>query len=261
MKNSKIYLLIIAIAFLSFSCKEDDEIDDIDKGITSDFMFQENKTYDYDVEIIDEDDTQNEKFSLITFNKVNIKGKNALHYKFYIDDSSFEPRELYIYMDKNQIYGLNSFLSIHPGMDLVLVSESETLEKMNWQLCFDFSNPVFESNYHYIYNENYELDYEKTTVSSNMKCNEIKDTTYLFNGKIEEAIKFKIKQNILVVSEYNDEDYEDDSEEIVFSRNVIFVKGIGIVEDNYSIIIKNTYLDGEIDESNLETIIKLKEIK
>lgn len=261
MKDYKIYLLLIVLAFLSFSCKEDEEIDDIDKGITSDFMFQENKTYDYDVEIIDEDDTQNEKFSLITFNKVNMKGKNALHYKFFIDDPFFEPRELYIYNDKSQIYGLNSFLSIHPGMDLVLVSESETIEKMDWQLCFDFSNPVFESNYHYIYNENYELDYEKTTVSSNMKCNEIKDTTYLFNGKIEEAIKFKIKQNILVVSEYNDEDYEDDSEEIVFSRNVIFVKGIGIVEDNYIVTQIYTDSDGEIYETLAKTNIKLKDIK
>lgn len=70
MKSKKLYLLLIAMAFLTFSCDEDDEKkDEIDEPINAvDYLFLQNSIYYFKVETIDGNNWGYETSELIDIN-------------------------------------------------------------------------------------------------------------------------------------------------------------------------------------------------
>lgn len=259
----KIYklLLLLIIVLISFSCSEDDKSnEDIQTiGTASEYMFQENKTYSYDLEAIDADGIRKSELELFSYNTKDIKGIKANHIKFNVETDYFTIRDIYFYSENDKIHGLSSFLNLNPLIDLFLVSESESIENMKWQLAFDFSKPNYISDYELIHNDNFENGSERVEVTANVECIGIKNISYTFNGISDDAVEFSLIQNLSVIEE--NLEFDTGLMEIYSERRLVFMKGIGIVEDDTNINMKDIFENGEVFEQNIESKMKLKSIK
>lgn len=239
MKNNKIYLLLIAIAFLSFSCDEDDDGDKKDKiKFTIDaskYLMQSNSKYYYDIEIIE---PENKKGYYKRFTEVfgfdTIKDKYA---QMYMEDQTQSGlnKKNYLYAEGSKIYGFNCGYNLSNHHDILLSNSKNELFKSI--LLIDFDKDKWEDYFEFEYSPydwRDESDY-KVTTKVHISGKKLSEEKIIYNG--EELNSFNIELifdfDIFHFSEES-ENYPKDNHQL-YKRNLVIVENVGIIKDEVEI--------------------------
>jgi len=227
MKSTKLYLLLIAMAFLTFSCDEDD--DNVNDAIylseynPSDFMFQDDVSYVYQTYYDDYSDSIDTKLASWAL-KTNVIGKYDYDNKMCYEFLTIEVDLVYTnYILKDDRYLYNIGLRIVNNDDVRNLPH-DTNSYTYYDTLIDFNkNKWTVADVNYKYESENEGKYNIFASGEYIGTKDI----YIENMKYK-AIGVLIKSNY--------KRYTNDTNSImsgiIFNREeeMYFVKGIGFVE-------------------------------
>lgn len=263
MKQTILISLLFLLSILSYSCGKDKDKDDINNTDINpaEFMFKGNKYYLYDVSVnYPSEEFKNLNYSMMikTLDYSEKLEKNAFRYQ--IISSEYRKRESYFfYVEGNKLYGLSNLMSIHNTYENKMFPENISEDMMEWLLCFDFNQS--EWNYEFSFDDiqtniplNIRNDYKTKIKGKNYGA-----MTYEFQGTSHIGHQFEISQDIKVTEK--DPMYGPSVSEYKVTKEVYFIKSIGIVEEKYNVVRKYTHWNEEVTNENIIVTVKLTGIE
>lgn len=243
MKSTKIYILLIAIAFLSFSCSEDDEKkDEIDEPINAvDYLFLQNSIYYFKVETIDGNNWGYETSELID---ISISTDNL---RIFNDKLSLLTIDN---LDEEIIYyPFNSILELE-----FTFSYKDKLLESKWINFIDFSKDEWTIlEYKNERNQKIDIDYNLS-----MKGRKVKSIIFNYEGIDYNGFEIEIISNS-IVKEYNGNsvslEYSDYQNQTMW-----FVEELGMVKKTFlreNVNLENDYMKYVKMDYVLDKIINL----
>lgn len=212
MKNNKVYTLLIIMAFLSFSCSEDEKSDDKqidDKTGASKYLFNENSIYTYSIESQNDDEFDSYNADVLTGDFYVYGGKNSIQYYAEVGE------ERYMSAEGDVLFGYGTFLEI------------DHLEKDSWLPIVDLSKNEWT-----LYSETITSELVNETVINELKGKYVKEISYSFNNKNYKGIE-------LIYSSYGSYGYFQNNKYVPIqyeegTETIWLVEGLGLVKDNSS---------------------------
>lgn len=241
MKNKKLITLLILLAFLSFSCGDDDDKNGNGKGNKSSidaskYLFQANSIYFYDINVIDhEGKSGNYKRTTEVYDFDSIYyGEYAMKYMENQEQAGLDKKN-YIYAEGSKIYGINCGYNLSNHHELLFSNHKYELFKSI--LLIDLNEDEWEDYFEFEYFPFYwrkDSDYKVTTRVS-IKGKIISENKTNYNGNLLNSF------NVELVYDFDNyyfteqtENYPKENHQI-YKRNLVLVENVGIVKDEVEI--------------------------